>query len=146
MIGGKLRTRITFEAPTSVPDPQYNESVQIWTPQLTTWASVVPVRGAMLSLAQARATTATATHTITVRYNARVNNNWRVKIGGSVATAAVPVSWDSFDDDSWTNFGGDVAGNASGVEAPPRHFTLIGPPLDESERHRMQTFLAIEVV
>jgi SPP1 family predicted phage head-tail adaptor len=83
---GRLRHRITFLSPSSNRD-LYGDNRQIWTPTLTTWGEILQLRGTLLALAQAKATTAVATHSITMRHNPRVTETMRVQYGPTPFTA-----------------------------------------------------------
>lgn len=82
MEAGTLNRRITFLAPTAVRD-SYGEDDPTWAEVCTVWASLKPLTGRQLALAQANTATSTATHEIRVRYRADLEGkvNFRVRYG-----------------------------------------------------------------
>ena len=84
MKAGKLRHQISILAPTVNRD-SYGQNSQIWTPILSgVWASIQQLRGTLLSLGKADATTDIATHLITVRANSKILETHRIQVGPSL--------------------------------------------------------------
>lgn len=86
MQAGKLYHRITFLSSTSTQN-SVGETIPVWTTQVcTVWASIKPLSGKQLALAQANTVTSTATHEVVMRYHPAVVGqlNYRVKFGNRV--------------------------------------------------------------
>jgi SPP1 family predicted phage head-tail adaptor len=154
MKAGDLRTQVTFLAAPTARNP-FNERSTVtdyttWTPVVSVWAALKPLSGRLLTLAQASTVTAIASHSLTIRYNASVAVTNAVKIGGAPAVPNVPVTWDTLTGDDWSDLQADATGGESesseDVTPPARYLRIVGGPLDENNRHRMQTFLVTEVV
>lgn len=151
MRAGALRTRVTFiQGPTG--RNAYNERATStdyanWTPVLSTWATIQPLRGGLLELAQASTATQTATHSVTIRYNPSVRVTHRIVVGGPIAVPHVPVSWESMTDDDWNDFTFDSE-PVTPIEnpAPVIHYTIQAGPLDVDNRHQMMQFVCTQVI
>lgn len=88
MQAGKLRKRISIQAPTPVVN-DHNENVPTWTTTTKVWASINPLRGQLKALAQANTLTATATHEIRMRFGPDVRVGFHRVLYG--ATFAEPL-------------------------------------------------------
>jgi len=75
---GELDTRITFQAPTKVPDGM-GGSTTTWLDVATVWAKKTTHRSD--EAVQAMATTGRATHNFRIRYRDDVKSSWKVKEG-----------------------------------------------------------------
>lgn len=87
---GKLRHRIEIQSSVSTRG-QAGSSVPQWITYATVWAAVEPLRGKALEVA--RQVVSTATHTVTARYNGRINPRQRILFGQrlfEINTAANP--------------------------------------------------------
>jgi len=72
MLAGRLRHRITLEAPSETA----GDAVVTWTPQATVWAEMEGLTGINRG-----GLTAEAEHRLRIRYRPTVNVRWRVGFG-----------------------------------------------------------------
>jgi SPP1 family predicted phage head-tail adaptor len=80
---GKLRHRVTLQAPPDPANPDWQnaegEPTQAWSDLATRWAAIEPKGGA--ESFSAGQVVPTATHLVTIRHLATVNEACRVKFG-----------------------------------------------------------------
>lgn len=70
----RLGQRITLEKPVRIAD-DYGEQVITWTPVGDVWANVRPLRA--VEIARNQQAQLYTTHTVTIRYRADVQTDWR---------------------------------------------------------------------
>ena len=72
---GKLWKRIGLERPSN-PQDASGQAVRNFTRIATVWASIEPLRGKLMFLAEK--TTAEETHRVRIRYRSDLQNDWRI--------------------------------------------------------------------
>lgn len=79
---GKLRHRVTIQAPTQVQDPNTGAVVPSWSDVAEVWAAIEPLSAR--EFIQSQATQSQVTARITIRYNANVTALCRVIHNGKI--------------------------------------------------------------
>lgn len=76
---GDLRSYVSLQKPVYASDDAGAVTPSSWTTVCTAWAKIEPASDSRR--AQALQAVGEMTHTVTIRYDPRVQSNWRVKFG-----------------------------------------------------------------
>jgi SPP1 family predicted phage head-tail adaptor len=91
MRAGQLRHRITFQQLT-VANDTWGHSVETWTDQFDTWASIWPLRGT--ERMEGLKLDNEITHKVRIRYRSGIHPKMRIKFGTRYFNMSTPINPD----------------------------------------------------